>query len=128
MRCGAQRDLRSRARRQEADDNSCRKLAKCDPPQWPASGPRCILPRQRSAKTSKGRLVQKRIERCSNWGACISQRFETLAQRLIICQAPKHTALSIFTKFVINQRDKLGVLVGHQDRFALRFWQPAYRC
>ena len=123
----AQRDPGCGAHAEKETDNSRGNVAKSDPGERPYGRARGALRRERGAKAGKRRFFDERVERSGNRRSRLSQRFVTLAQRLIRRQARQQARSRVFIEFVVDQRDNFRVFIGHRTRL-FQFCQRHARC
>ena len=76
---------------------------------------------KRGAQTGERSLSEQRVEGGGERRASLPQLFVTLAQPLIRRQTRQEGGSAAFVELVVDQRDKFGVIIGH-DMLA----QPSY--
>jgi hypothetical protein len=75
---------------------------------------RAAVKREPGAQALKWSLFEQRVEGGADRRASLPQRFVTLAQPLVRLQTREESLLPVFVELIVDQGDKIRVVVGHQ--------------
>ena len=104
----------SGARRDSAEDEASRKLSQGDTAKARSPQSNGFIGRKRSPQPGDGGLLKKSLEGGGKRRARLPQRVVALTQLVVRSQTRQESASTAFVELVVDQRDKFGVIVGHE--------------